>query len=765
MIELIVKKDEREINRYFLPQGSTTLGRAEDNAIILDDSCVSRRHARIKVDGGKVTIEDLGSGNGTYQGDQRVEKVELRDGDEVMIEPFMLQLRLVSEKNEEMGRTRPVQKAGAGPASERLAPPPPAKRTPGGSAAGGVRLEVVRGQGGPYLLPDDDEATIGRSDEAKLTLRDPSASRLHAAISHGGRGWTVRDLDSANGTYVNGSPVKEAVLTDGDILLIGNTELRFTDPSASARPVAEVTPPPSTGPVTRRPGGNGGGGRKPAAPPPPRRREPDPEPMYDAGGGGTGGGMEMPMYGDSSGGALPMDEPHVGGGTEVGPPPSAFGDTGTGEAPQADYGGGYGTELGGGGGGGNGYGYGGGNGMELGDGGMFPGAERPPDSLLGKYIYSLKHNGRTRLFTFAGLFIFGLFAACKIMSNKNAGQNHTMYEGDDANLPENVKMSLNSMREFDRNGKDAVSKADYGGAFEAYGKILNPYGQKPELSDVGPAQDLIRNATSTIFALHEVLLIQRMEDATNQAAQLVGQQKARFDHDMTEGRAKFDNGMKRSAVKDLELAIKDFGDALSLDPNNAEAKDKRDQANQKRNSILHIVAASNAAEKAKQAGSMFQDAMNAKAQRHYEVAVDKFQRVVDYDPGNETGFGGQASQQIQAIKNMLAQQAAPYREQGKAAKQRQDFLAARKAYRQAITVDPYDQTLVLELQPIQNECEKSAKYNIQAANAYLSADNCGEARKALAEALKYADQDTDPEYQKVQNIKTEMSRSCGGGAQ
>ena len=52
MIELIIKKDDREINRYFLPQGVTTLGRAEDNTIILDDSCVSRKHARIKVEGG-----------------------------------------------------------------------------------------------------------------------------------------------------------------------------------------------------------------------------------------------------------------------------------------------------------------------------------------------------------------------------------------------------------------------------------------------------------------------------------------------------------------------------------------------------------------------------------------------------------------------------------------------------------------------------------------------------------------------------------------
>src|SRR5882724_6208047 len=108
MIELIIKKDDREINRYFLPQGVTTLGRAEDNTIILDDSCVSRRHARIKVDGGKVSIEDLGSGNGTFFGEQKIEREELSDGDEVVIEPFRLLLHKDNNPQKVVDSTRPV---------------------------------------------------------------------------------------------------------------------------------------------------------------------------------------------------------------------------------------------------------------------------------------------------------------------------------------------------------------------------------------------------------------------------------------------------------------------------------------------------------------------------------------------------------------------------------------------------------------------------------------------------------------------------------
>ena len=131
------------------------------------------------------------------------------------------------------------------------------------------------------------------------------------------------------------------------------------------------------------------------------------------------------------------------------------------------------------------------------------------------------------------------------------------------------------------------------------------------------------------------------------------------------------------------------------------------------NSIAKIVAETDAAEKTKQAEAMFQDAMTAKALRHYEQAVDKFQRVIDYDAANDTGLASQAQIQIATIKNQLVQQAAPYRAEGRAAAARGDFLSARAAYRQAITIDPYDQTLVLELQPIQEECEKGTATRVR----------------------------------------------------
>ncbi len=59
------------------------VGRAADNDLVLSDPAVSRYHAVIVLDNGAATVRDLGSHNGTYLGERRVESVALKDGDVV----------------------------------------------------------------------------------------------------------------------------------------------------------------------------------------------------------------------------------------------------------------------------------------------------------------------------------------------------------------------------------------------------------------------------------------------------------------------------------------------------------------------------------------------------------------------------------------------------------------------------------------------------------------------------------------------------------
>jgi hypothetical protein len=78
-------------------EGDTILGRALDATIRLDVPGVSRRHARISVEGANVTVEDLGSQNGTYvRGEKISGRAVLEDGDELRLGPASMLIRLVS---------------------------------------------------------------------------------------------------------------------------------------------------------------------------------------------------------------------------------------------------------------------------------------------------------------------------------------------------------------------------------------------------------------------------------------------------------------------------------------------------------------------------------------------------------------------------------------------------------------------------------------------------------------------------------------------
>ena len=80
--------------RAVLAQGEHVLGREPGLEISLDSTTVSRRHARIRVEGDAATIEDLGSKNGTFVNDRRIEAPSpLAEGDEIRLGSFRLKFR------------------------------------------------------------------------------------------------------------------------------------------------------------------------------------------------------------------------------------------------------------------------------------------------------------------------------------------------------------------------------------------------------------------------------------------------------------------------------------------------------------------------------------------------------------------------------------------------------------------------------------------------------------------------------------------------
>ena len=110
----------------------------------------------------------------------------------------------------------------------------------------------VRSRHLPELVTlDKQRATIGRSPANDVVLADPAVSKLHALLEIYAGEWCIRDVGSANGTFVNGRAVnREVRLHSGDEIVVGGARLIFrSSETVSSDHTERADGPPD---VTRR---------------------------------------------------------------------------------------------------------------------------------------------------------------------------------------------------------------------------------------------------------------------------------------------------------------------------------------------------------------------------------------------------------------------------------------------------------------------------------------------------------------------------------
>jgi hypothetical protein len=97
-----------------------------------------------------------------------------------------------------------------------------------------VIKEGPHGRVGSLVLQDgrriplsEEPAVIGRLADCTVAISDPQVSRRHAEIRADVEGFVLHDLGSLNGTSVNGEPVTERLLADGDVIGVGPAAIRF----------------------------------------------------------------------------------------------------------------------------------------------------------------------------------------------------------------------------------------------------------------------------------------------------------------------------------------------------------------------------------------------------------------------------------------------------------------------------------------------------------------------------------------------------------
>ena len=156
-------------------------------------------------------------------------KVLMHTDDDLSIGEFGIATRMVQpegRRGPQLDEPAPQVEPGATMIYKAKAPQPTEAASP---AELGVEPEEpfsLTMNGRNYAI-DGAKVVLGRSKECDVQVEDANVSRSHAELRREGSTWWLVDLDSTNGTELNGKRVQRAKLSDGDTITLGDTDLVF----------------------------------------------------------------------------------------------------------------------------------------------------------------------------------------------------------------------------------------------------------------------------------------------------------------------------------------------------------------------------------------------------------------------------------------------------------------------------------------------------------------------------------------------------------
>jgi len=277
-IRVSVYLEEKRYLTAAFDRSPVTLGALPHNDVVLNDPFVSGEHAEVLLSRGSLTFRDR-STNGSFIKGRRIREEEnLGVEATVSIPPYEIELKF--EEDEAVWRTSfradlsetiptlaPDEEAEEPPASPPLPllPPVAPAASPSGPVDSTVLLtsppeatlrvkETPAGLSMTEFTLASELSRIGRGETAEVRIPVGSVSRFHATIQrrHDGS-FVLKDLESSNGTFVNGERIREVCLSDGDEVRLGEVSLVFLAGARAAPPPASPPlPPRETTPVRPR---------------------------------------------------------------------------------------------------------------------------------------------------------------------------------------------------------------------------------------------------------------------------------------------------------------------------------------------------------------------------------------------------------------------------------------------------------------------------------------------------------------------------------
>ena len=204
---------------YVLNGDPVSVGRAADNAVVLDDASVSRHHARIEWVASEPHVSDLGSANGTTINDETVPPNvphRLVPGDSVLVVDYQLTylepMAGAVERRDISDRPLPDDR----PAVLTRADP------------SRVTLVVNTKQWAKEFSIQEGMVSLGRDPASDICIDEPVVSWHHARLEQVDHGTQILDLGSSNGLTCQQVQIAQMLLADGDqVWIAGDVSLIF----------------------------------------------------------------------------------------------------------------------------------------------------------------------------------------------------------------------------------------------------------------------------------------------------------------------------------------------------------------------------------------------------------------------------------------------------------------------------------------------------------------------------------------------------------
>jgi pSer/pThr/pTyr-binding forkhead associated (FHA) protein len=205
----------REVRKFVLNPSVTTIGRAQDNDIVINNLALSRRHAEVSCKNGRFAVQDLGSQNGVFVNSERIRAAKvLNDTDTITLGTYHFvfsdhspdpDIKAARPRRQEVTQLEEPED----PIADQEEPAPD------------VPLLVLKYNDVELqrFTLSSERCLIGRAKDCDVQIAERRLSRRHCEIIRDPSGFILQDLGSQNGTYVNRRRIQGShALKHGDIL-------------------------------------------------------------------------------------------------------------------------------------------------------------------------------------------------------------------------------------------------------------------------------------------------------------------------------------------------------------------------------------------------------------------------------------------------------------------------------------------------------------------------------------------------------------------